>query len=94
MSRHRSVFPGNVDFSNWWIKSKKGIVAQLTRVGLDPREQNLYGLIHSNGQVGNGSFTMERLLESGVASIRPSKESLNDEISRSTKVSGPRTIAR
>jgi len=92
MNSHRSSFPGNVDFSQWWIRSKTGTVAQLTRVGRNLHEQNLYSLTYESGQIGNGSFTIEQLLESGVVAIRPNKESLNDEIPQPAKVPGPRTI--
>ena len=76
--RHRTTFPGTVDFDNWWIKSKRGTVAQLIKCGRNLHEHNLYSLRYSNGQAGNGTFTTEQLLKSEVVAIRNSEEGLND----------------
>ena len=92
--RHRNSFPGNVDFSNWWIQSKTGTIAQLDKVGRNLHEHNTYSLRFANGQTGGRSYTTEQLLEAGVVAIRSNKESLNDEIPQPAKVPGPRTITR
>lgn len=79
--RHRTTFPGRVDFDGWWIKSPKGTVAQLRRAGRDisrnVREQNVYQLLFiANRQEGDGYWTVEELLEAGAV-IRVDKEMLS-----------------
>ena len=92
--RHRTIFPGNIDFSGWWLKSKTGTVAQLILDGRNLHEHNIYSLCYSNGQTGSGVFTMEQLLEAKVTAIRRSKEDLDDKILSPAKKPGPRVIAR
>jgi hypothetical protein len=93
MKHYRTSFPSNVNFDGWFIKSKKGCIAQLVQNGRNLHEHNLYTLRHANGQTGSGLFTMEMLVECCV-SIRFHKEDLNDKIPQPAKVPGPRQIVR
>lgn len=74
--RHRTTFPNTVNFSGWWVLSKKGCVAQLKKAGRNLHEHSLYVLKFANGQTGNGQFTIEQLRESGATQIRREKQDL------------------
>jgi len=77
MIRTRTQFPAGINFSGWWIKSKKGIIAQLDKCGSSIREEILYHLVFNDGLVetGNGIWTTEMLTEAG-ANIRRTHEEL------------------
>ncbi len=76
--RFRGVFPTNVDFGKWWIRSKNGTIAQLVKDGRNLHEQFLYVLkFESNNQTGHGQFTTEQLVEHG-ATIRQERTDLDE----------------
>lgn len=76
IKRYRTTFPNNVNFSGWWVLSKKGCVAQLEKSGRNLHEHILYVLKFANGQTGNSSSTIVQLRESGVTHICREKEDL------------------
>lgn len=64
--RHRTLFPGHVDFSGWWVKSSHGrAVGQLERLGRNLHCDNVYHIIYHDIE-GNGEFLTETLLEAGT----------------------------
>jgi len=76
--KHRTTFPGRVDFTGWYVLSKKGCVAQLKKVGRTLREDNLYSLVHEgNGQTGNGVFLIQDLVNEGRCIVRRERTMLN-----------------
>jgi hypothetical protein len=77
MKKHRTTFPGEIDFSGWWVKSSHGIIAQLTKLNRDLHGHCVYSLLFSNGQTGNGTHTMATLIGSGVT-IRKDKKELDE----------------
>lgn len=78
--RHRTSFPSTLNFEGWWIKSKKGFVAQLLRCGRNIRTENLYNLAYNDHWVGEGGgvWTTEELRGKGCI-IRRTKEELYNE---------------
>lgn len=82
--RCRTIFPSSLNFTGWWIRSKKGLIAQLEKTGRDLRTHILYSLHYSNGQIGNGIFTTENLIKNGVT-IAHSKKELDDNDETETK---------
>lgn len=76
--KFRTSFPANANFDKWWIKSKKGLVAQLIKDKRDLHERFLYKLKYeSNNQTGHGQFTTEQLVEQGVT-IRRERATLDE----------------
>lgn len=72
----RTSFPNHVNFSGWWLLSKKGCVAQLIKKGRNLHEHILYVLCFKNGQIGYQQFTIENLMENGALYICPTREDL------------------
>ncbi len=65
--RHRTVFPGEVNFSGWWVVGQKHkITGQLDKCGIDLWMHVLYNICFTDGQRGNGEWTTEELIESGA----------------------------
>jgi len=96
MKRHRTRFPGNVNFSGWWakaFKSSRGTIARLQKEGFDLREHVVYSLKFDNGQTGNGRYTSEDLLEKEII-IRLNREDFNDDEKPQTKKPQHRSILR
>jgi hypothetical protein len=74
--RYRTIFPNSVNFSGWYLLSKKNCIAQLVKNGRNLHEHILYVLQYQNGQIGFGQFTAEDLIEGGVQYICPTREDL------------------
>jgi len=74
--RHRTIFPPNVDFAGWWIKSPNGLIAQLIRDSRDRHDAILYHLRYNDEQVGdgNGRWTAEKLTETRCVVRRTREE--------------------
>jgi len=90
----RTTFPSTVDFSGWWIRSKKGIVAQLDKITRDLHGYVEYSLTFSNGQTGNGRYTMEELIENGVVIRHLKKDIISAERKQKAPPTQSRTITR
>lgn len=68
---HRTVFPLRVNFHGWWIRSKKGIIAQLVNAGRDRHDSYLYQLLYAETPgfpqtLGAGKFTTEDMINYGM----------------------------
>ncbi len=69
--RRRSVFPLRVDFHGWWMRSKKGTIAQLVKDGRDRHDSHLYRLMYAEADgfpqtLGNGRYTTEDMIDHGM----------------------------
>ena len=74
--RNRTLFPGNVDFEGYWVRSKSGrVIGQLERIGRNLHTDNIYRIIYKD-ICGNGEHTTEALLEGG-ATITLNKPEIN-----------------
>lgn len=71
IKRRRTVFPLKVCFHGWWIRSKKGIIAQLVNAGRDRHDSYLYQLLYAETPgfpqtLGAGQFTTEDMINYGM----------------------------
>lgn len=69
--RRRTVFPLRVDFHGWWMRSKKGLVAQLVNDGRDRHDSHLYRLMYAESDgfpqtLGEGRYTTEDMIDHGM----------------------------
>jgi hypothetical protein len=61
------MFPGTGNFEGYWVTSAKyRTLAQLVHAGRNIRTDNTYNLLFASGQIGDGTWTTEELLEKGV----------------------------
>lgn len=65
--RHRTTFPNNGNFDGYWVKSKiHNAIAQLILQGRNIRADHTYSLLFASGQLGDGLWTTEELIEKGA----------------------------
>jgi hypothetical protein len=65
--RHRTTFPGGGDFSGYWVRGKTlRTIARLVHQGRNIRTDHTYSLLFTSGQLGDGLWTTEELLEKGA----------------------------
>jgi len=63
----RTTFPGAGNFEGYWIMGKtRRTLAQLVHAGRNIRTDHNYHLLFANGQIGDGTWTTEELLEKGA----------------------------
>jgi hypothetical protein len=64
--RRRTLFPCHINFSGWYVKGAQGnVIGQLERVGRDLYANHIYNIVYHD-VVGNGVYTTEDLMETGV----------------------------
>jgi hypothetical protein len=60
----RTTFPSAGNFEGYWVTGKtRRTLAQLVHAGRNIYTDNTYNLLFTNGQVGDGTWTTEELLE-------------------------------
>jgi hypothetical protein len=73
--RHRTTFPGGGDFGGYWVRSSVyGTLAQLVPQGRNIHTDHTYSLLFTSGQLGDGLWTTEELLEKGATITRDKPE--------------------
>ena len=63
----RTTFPGTGNWKGYWVLGKtRQTLAQLVPAGRNIHMDNTYHLLFASGQEGDGTWTVEELLEKGA----------------------------